>query len=157
MNTKQYLKAGGKVLGEIKKLASEYYNLTGRPLGITGEIAEYEAVRILKLDVSDVRQSGFDATRKVNNIIRKIQIKGRVIHANSKTGQRVGSIKLDKEWDLVVLVLMDSNFNATEIYEAVRKDIKKALTEGNSKARNERGSLGVNKFKSIASLVWKKK
>lgn len=30
------------VLGEVKKLAQEYRKLTGKPLSITGEVAEYE-------------------------------------------------------------------------------------------------------------------
>ena len=29
-----------QILGEAKKLAQEYYALTGKPLGITGEVAE---------------------------------------------------------------------------------------------------------------------
>jgi hypothetical protein len=31
------------IIAEAKKVAIEYYKATGRPLGITGEIAEYEA------------------------------------------------------------------------------------------------------------------
>lgn len=34
------------VLREVKVLAREYYELTGRPLGVTAEIAEYEAARL---------------------------------------------------------------------------------------------------------------
>lgn len=30
-----------EVLGEAKRLAQEYRALTGKPLGITGEVAEY--------------------------------------------------------------------------------------------------------------------
>jgi hypothetical protein len=32
-----------ELLHEVKSLAREYYELTGKPLGVTGEIAEYEA------------------------------------------------------------------------------------------------------------------
>lgn len=32
-----------EVLCEAKALAQEYRNLTGKPLGVTGEVAEYEA------------------------------------------------------------------------------------------------------------------
>ena len=35
------------VLKEAEVLAREYYRLTGKPLGITGEVDEYEAARIL--------------------------------------------------------------------------------------------------------------
>jgi hypothetical protein len=33
----------GFVLGRAKSAAIEYRKLTGKPLGITGEVAEYEA------------------------------------------------------------------------------------------------------------------
>ena len=40
--------------------------------------------------------------------------------------------------------------------EAKRPDIERELTRPGSKARNVRGSLDVNKFKSIALLKWLK-
>jgi hypothetical protein len=39
----------GEVIRRAKVLAKKYYALTGRPLGITGEVAEYEASRLLQL------------------------------------------------------------------------------------------------------------
>jgi hypothetical protein len=39
-----------KVLRNAKKLAKEYRTLTGNPLGITGEVAEYEAARLLHVE-----------------------------------------------------------------------------------------------------------
>ena len=36
------------VLKQAKRLAQTYRQLTGKPLGITGEVAEYEAARILR-------------------------------------------------------------------------------------------------------------
>jgi hypothetical protein len=38
-----------EVLREAKKLAQEYRTLIGKLLGITGEVAEYEAARLLKV------------------------------------------------------------------------------------------------------------
>jgi hypothetical protein len=34
-----------EILVAVRPLATEYYRLTGKPLGVTGEIAEYVAVR----------------------------------------------------------------------------------------------------------------
>ena len=31
------------ILADVKPLAAEYYRLTGKPLGVTGEVAEYVA------------------------------------------------------------------------------------------------------------------
>jgi len=46
------------ILGRAKKLAQRYHTLTGQPLGITGEVAEFEAARLLNLRLSDARQVG---------------------------------------------------------------------------------------------------
>jgi hypothetical protein len=82
------------LLGEIKPLAHEYHKITGRPLGVTAEIAEYEAARILKLKLSPARQSGYDAIRKTPRGDQRLQIKGRRILPGAKSGQRLGSINL---------------------------------------------------------------
>ena len=56
----------------------------------------------------------------------------------------------------MLMVLLDENFNALEIYEAARAEILHALATPGSKARNERGALSVSKFKSIGKLRWRK-
>jgi hypothetical protein len=145
-----------ELLREVKLLAREYYELTEKPLGVTGEVAEYEAARILKIKLSPARQSGYDAIRKAKGKSELLQIKGRRLTPSSKAGQRVGAIKLEKEWDVVLLVLLDEHFGPTHIYEADRPALTKALTAPGSKARNERGQLSVSKFKAIGSLIWSK-
>ncbi len=140
-----------ELLERVKSVAREYRDVTGRPLGCTGEVAELEAAAILGLQLADVRQAGYDA---VGDDGRRIQIKGRCVLPSSKPGQRVGSINCRHEWDTVMLVLLDEDLNATAIYEADRAAVVAALEEPGSKARNERGSLGVPKFKSISSAVW---
>jgi hypothetical protein len=56
----------------------------------------------------------------------------------------------------VGMVLLDENFSATSIYEADREDVLRVLAAPGSKSRNERGALGVGKFKSIARLRWQR-
>lgn len=143
----------GKLIASAKQLAAQYRALTGRPIGITGEVAEYEAARLLDLELAAVRQSGFDAVRRRGNSIERLQVKGRCI-LNSNPGQRLGRIDLAKEWDGVLLVILDSSLNPTAIYEAHRSDIEDALMAPGSRARNERGALSVSKFKSIGRQVW---
>ena len=143
-----------ELLGEAKLLAKEYYELTGRPLGITGEVAEYEAARLLGVELSAVRQTGYDAIRWRGRKKELLQIKGRCLPPGSKAGQRLGAIQLDKEWDLVLMVLLDQRFDATSVYEADREAITTALTAPGSRARNERGQLGVAKFMSIGRRIW---
>jgi hypothetical protein len=143
------------LLRDVKQLAQEYYELTGRPLGVTAEVAEYEATRLLRLDLSPVRQPGYDATRRTSDGDQLLQIKGRCISSANPTGsQRVGSIDLKKPWDAVLLVLLDEEYNPTEIYEADRPAVTEALTAPGSKARNDRGQLSISKFKSIGRQIW---
>jgi hypothetical protein len=142
------------LLGEVKSLAQKYYDLTKRPLGVTGEVAEYEAVRLLDLELSPARQPGFDAIRRTSHENQRLQIKGRCILPNAKRGQKIGKIELDKPWDAVLLVLLDERYEPKQIYEAERPAVSDALTAPGSKARNERGQLPISKFKSIGRKVW---
>jgi len=143
------------VLREAKVLAQKYRALTGKPLGITGEVAEYKAARILGLKLTAARQAGYDAVEKRDGTVRRIQIKGRCLLPGAKPGQRLGSIDITKEWDRVLLVLLDENFDAFEIHEAKREAVLAALAAPGSKARNERGALAVTKFKAIGRLRWR--
>lgn len=142
------------ILAAAKVLAQRYRALTGKPLGITGEIAEFEAARLLDLELVEARQAGYDAIRTENGAKRRLQIKGRCVLPGSKPTQRLGKIDITKEFDGVLLVLMDEGFNATTIYEADREPVIAALKAPGSKARNKRGALGVGKFRSIGRCVW---
>lgn len=143
-----------EILAQAKRLALEYRAVTGKPLGITGEVAEFEAARILGLELTAARQAGYDAVEHVNGTVRRLQIKGRCLLPGCKPGQRLGSIDTQKEWDAVLMVLLDENFDATAIYEADRAAVLVALLHPGSRARNERGALAVSQFKAIGRCRW---
>jgi len=92
----------GDILSKAKILAKEYKKLTGKPLGITSEVAEYEAARLLNLQLSAARQPGYDAVRIEGNKITKIQIKGKVVPAFPTLKGRTGQIKFQHEWDAAI-------------------------------------------------------
>lgn len=140
------------ILRDAKRLDQEYRTLTGKPLGTTGEVAEYEAARLLGLQLTAARQAGYDATDSAG---RRLQIKGRCIPKGAKKSQQVGSIKITKEFDSVLLVLLDECLDAFEIWEADREPIIAALAAPGSKARNERNAMAVSKFKAIGKLRWR--
>jgi hypothetical protein len=146
-----------QILREAKKLAQRYRLLTGKPLGITGEVAEYEAARMLGVELTPARQAGYDAIEQTGGTARRLQIKGRCLLPNCKPGQRLGSIDVKKDWDAVMMVLLNENFDAMEIHVAERDAVLAALSAPGSRSRNERGALGVNKFKAIGKLVWREK
>lgn len=142
------------LLEDAKKVAKRYKRLTGKPLGITGEVAEFTAAKLLNLELAEARQSGYDAIRKQHGKDVKVQIKGRSLPRKANPGARIGRIQLDKDWDTVVLVLLDEDLEPIEIFEADRASVTEALRAPGSRARNERGALGISKFKSIGKMIW---
>lgn len=143
------------VLADVMELAVEYYEMTGKPLGATGEIAECKAASLLGLELAPPRSSGFDAIRRVGRKLEKVQIKGRWKKDGQKWG-RVSRIDITKEFDSVMLVLMHGKYDVLEILEAPRHRVIERLKAPGSKSRNERGSMGVAQFRSISSRVWPK-
>jgi len=145
----------GKLIAETRRLAAEYKRATGKSLAVSSEIAKHDACELLELEpVSDDSVGGYDAIGK-NPAWKdqKIQIKGRAIFDESKSGQRIGQLKLEKDWDAVALVLMNEDFETQEIYLAARNDVEQELSELDSKRQN-RGAMTVARFKHLAKLVW---
>lgn len=145
-----------KLVTEARRLAAEYRRATGKPLGISSEIAEFDAAKLLDLSLCDQKNGGYDAIGRGKREGKKIQIKGRAVFDEKKSGQRVGQLKLDQDWDAIVLVIMDEEYEPVEIFECSRKVIEDALDESKSTKRNKRGAMSLAKFKIISHLVWTK-
>lgn len=139
-----------EILAAVKPLAAEYYRLTGKPLGVTGEVAEYVAAETLGLKLAPARTAGYDALRGTE----RIQIKGRAYGEDAKPGQRMSRIKTGAPCDTVLLVLLDnSTLDLREMWEAPYSAVVSCLGRPGSKAR-ARGALGVREFKRVARQVW---
>jgi hypothetical protein len=106
---------------------------------------------LLGLELTPARTAGYDAVRASDG--RRFQFKGRCLALGPKPGQRLGSIDVTKDFDAVLLVLMDSYLDAIEIFEADRGRVVAALTAPGSVSCNERGALGIGKFKQIGRSV----
>lgn len=145
-----------KLIGEARRLASDYRRATGKPLaGVSAEIAEYDAARLLNLELTKPgTEAGYDAVGCGLRVGKRFQIKGRTIFDDAKKGQRIGQIKVEQQWDCVVLVLMDENHEPYEIYEADRAALTPELELAGESRRAKRGPLSVAKFKIIGRLVW---
>ncbi|MBV8594158.1 MAG: hypothetical protein JOZ27_07660, partial [Caulobacteraceae bacterium] len=112
------------LLAQAKVLAVRYYELTGKPLGVAGEVAEFEAARLLGIRLSAARTPLLDGERLVNGAVQRLQIKGRAVSRTNLYRGRVGGIKIGEGYDIVLLVLLDrTSFNAIEIWEATREDV----------------------------------
>ena len=136
------------ILAKVKPLAVEYYHLTGKPLGVTGEIGEFEVARLLGLKLEPPRTEGYDATDAEGC---RYQIKARAFGPGQKPGGQIGSFN-NKEWDAALLAIMDRQFKIVEIWEADRNTIDRELDRPGSKARNDRRQLSPHAFMKIGHL-----
>lgn len=143
-----------KLISEARRIAAEYRRTTGKPLGISAEIARHDACTYLELKPHE-DAIGYDAiglTGEREGL--HFQIKGRAIFDEKKGGQRLGQIKVDQNWDKILLVLMNEEFETTEIYEASREDMLDDIDEAGASNRKKRGAMSVARFKRLAQLVW---
>lgn len=65
----------------------------------------------------------------------------------------MGSIRLDHEWDTVLMVSITESCRVTEIWEANHPELTEALLAPGSKARDERGALSIRKFRQIGIQI----
>ena len=143
----------GAILQRAKEVAVDYYEATGKPLGVTGEVGEYEAARLLGLELSEARTPGYDARGRDG---RRYQIKARSLSARGRRkSQQIGKINLGHAFDVVLLVVMDERLETMEVWEAERAAVEEALRAPGSKARNERGALSTTAFKRIGRNVYR--
>ena len=143
------------LIEQTRKLAAEYRRTTGQALPVTAEIANHDAVTLLGLELITPPPGGYDAIGLEGE--RKgvrYQIKGRAIYDEAKGGQRIGQIRINQEWDAVLLVLLDEELYPFSIYEASRGEIEDAMADSQESRRSSRGAMSVARFKNISRLVW---
>lgn len=142
-----------KLICQARQLAADYRRTMGKPLpGVGNEVATHDAIRLLGLMPVNRSTGGYDAVDPRRED-KRIQIKSRTIFDESVGSQRIGQIKVDQEWDSVVLVLMDEDYDPFEIYEAERDDLMEYVGKS-SGSRAKRGILSVSRFRIIARLAW---
>ena len=142
------------LITQARRLAAEFRAVTGKPLPVSAEIAQYDASRLLGLEPVSPGTGGYDAVGRGSRSDRRIQIKGRVVANEGRPAHRIGQLKLDQEWDTLMLVLMDEQFEPFQIYEAERPIIEACFNDAQGKGHNRRGAMSVARFKNIARLVW---
>lgn len=144
-----------KLMVEARKLAAQYKAATGKSLGISSEIAKFDVARLMDLELCESPHSGgYDAIGHGDREGKRIQIKGRAVFDDKKTGQRIGQLKIEQEWDSIMMVMMDEQYEPVEIREAEREDIIEAIKVSEESKRSKRGAMSVAKFKNISRLVW---
>ncbi len=142
-----------KLMLEARKLAADYRRATGKALGISSEIATHDVIRLMKLVPAEPGAGGYDAIGTGSREGKYIQIKGRTLFKEQKSGQRIGQIKLEQDWDSIMLILMDKDYEPQEIIEASRDEIIAAAAESSTN-RAKRGAMTVARFRAIGQQVW---
>ncbi len=139
-----------KLINETRRLAAEFKRTTGTMLPVSGEIARYDVSTHLELILSDDSNCGYDAIGQNENDGVRFLIKSRVVGDTIKSGHRIGQLNFNGNWDIIVLSLMNNEFEPIEMYQLKRNDVQEALAGTNGK----RGALSVAKFKIIGELIW---
>ena len=141
---------------QARQLAANYRRTTGKTLsGVSGELSVYDAIRLLHL-AAVPEQIGYEAigTEKSGDLQGdKIQIKGRTIFSDAKNAQRIGQLKMEQNWDSVVLVLLDDDYEPFELYEIDRATLTDNVVDKESK-KAKKGAMTIARFKKIATLAW---
>ncbi len=144
------------LMQQARQLAANYRRTTGKILaGVSTELSVYDAIHLLHLEPRD-GQIGYEAigTEDSGDLSGdKVQIKGRTIFSDAKGTSRIGQIKLEQDWDSVVLVLLNDDYEAFEIYEIDRATLVDNIVDPKSK-KARKGAMTVARFKKIATLAW---
>lgn len=140
------------LIEETRRLAAEFRRTTGTMLPVSGEIARYDVCHHMQFNLAEERCAGYDAIGTGDWADKKIQIKSRVIGECVKSGHRIGQLNLTSDWDVIMLSLMDNDFEPLEIYALPRDEIENALGSNHKRAR--RGAISVAKCRIIGDLVW---
>ena len=139
-----------KLIEEARRIAREYRETTGKTLPLTAEIAINDAVRLLQLTPAEKGVTGYDAILNFADEQVKVLIKGRAVFKDDQRGYRLGQLNPEQEWQGILLVLMNADYEPDEIYYATRDDLKDVL----DKERNKRGTMSIARFKAIGMLLW---
>ncbi|MBT7444987.1 MAG: hypothetical protein HN790_13610 [Methylococcales bacterium] len=143
------------LISQARVLAANYLKMMGKPLpGMSNEIAFNDAARLLQLTLTQDQSLSYDAIGSgEGNEGKKVQIKGRMIIDDDNSNQRIGQVATEREWDSVVLLLLNAEYEPVEIFEAEREVILEN-TAKSSEGKKKRGAMSVARFKKIAKLVW---
>ena len=140
-----------KLMAEARKLAAAYRRETGKALAVSGEIAVSDAVNLLQLEPAADDAVGYDAWRERDGNRENILIKARVIFSEQPRTHRLGQLKLDSDWQILMLVVLNEEYETDEIWEVGRDVVDAQLAE---QAANRRGTLTVARIRHIGELAW---
>ena len=105
------------------------------------------------MKLAPVRHAGYDAWRGT----QQVQIKGCRVLTGREASWRMSRVDLEKEWDLVMLVLLDEDYETTAIHEASRAALEAPLSELDKQARAQNRQpqgMPMTQFKALGTRKW---
>ena len=135
-----------ELMEQTRQLAADYRNSTGKTLPVGGEIALYDAARLLELNEPAQPMAGIDLMSSDQSY--RYQVKSRALFSGAKSAPRLGSINPNGDWTHILLVLMNESYDTTHLYTLSREV---ALSEANVGGKN---AMTVAKFKVIGDCIW---
>lgn len=145
-----------KLMSETRRVAAEYYLLTGQILPISSELARYDLMQLLDFTPMPIAERGVDliATEKWSNL--KVQVKSKTL-CKPNNNNRLGSFNLTGFWEAIVLVIFDKSYQPHHIYLCCRDNLINAIDKPQNVTtkHKSRGMISIAKFKAISELIWK--
>jgi len=138
----------GMLMAQTRQLASDYREQTGQALPVTEELARFDAINLIALKKM-IDQEGVDATNELADEF--YLIKGRVIFKAGKARQKLGQLGLHFNWNHLLMVIYDPQYQPCQIFKVERSIIEKELEK---LPVSKRGSMTIAKYKAIGQLIW---
>jgi hypothetical protein len=132
-----------KIVSSVIISAIKYEKITGRKLGITGEIGEVLVCEKLKLKL--LKNSIFPGYDAIDSQGYKYQIKTRRGNTNSP-GARMGTFS-SHSFNYAILAILDDKYNLVELYKITYKKLEPILK------CYEKRNPPLRQFKKIATRI----
>ena len=113
---------------ELRKVASRHRRLTGNTIsGLTGELGEYFASKLLKLRIARKNNNpGYDAIRGKTKVQIKTGIP--VYSASNKPYWQFSHVSTSHNWNIIVFVFLTIRYEVKYMYCMSKTALRKAQT-----------------------------
>lgn len=136
-----------RMIERIRQDAVWWRKEFGRSLGVTSELGEYYACKVLKLKRAQPGEKGFDAIKgsKSYQIKSRAPRKGVTVNLSGRIGKFSGF-----DFNYGVMVLLNHEYKLEEIYQADAKILENLAT----KEEKGRRGIHISTFIKNSEKIW---
>lgn len=140
-----------QLLFDLRRGAARYYEVRGRPLGITNAMGELAVAGALGIELV-MERADHDGIGRDGALLC---IRARVVQDATDIGLIcVNGIRFDATWDAVLLALLDRHYELIAIYRADRLDLEAVVRGPRFGKETNRHALSINTFRKVGTMVW---